>query len=129
MLYSGTILPSEGTYLNILPFWPYSSNMEHRKCQQDAFPAQTHLFHMMKMRERLMAASIKRNISGHYTANPNSFRKLVIWIIAFVDHFIGSLVPIPSYFCLLWIPLQSTLSRCFCCTIFYFSTLKHSIST
>lgn len=60
-------------------------------------------------RERETTASIKRYISGHYTANPGTFRKLLIWIIAFVDHFIASFVTIPSYFHLLWFSLRLNL--------------------
>lgn len=71
---------------------------------------------------REMTASIKRYISGHYTAKPWNFRKLLIWIIAFVDNFIASFVShaVPSYFHLLWLPLQFNLLGCFCYSLFYF---------
>lgn len=64
--------------------------------------------HMMKMHVRETTASIKRYIRGHYTANPRTFRNLLVWITAFVDHFIASFVnpPIPSYSPLLWFPLD-----------------------
>lgn len=65
------------------------------------------------MHEKETTASIKRYISGHYTANPWKFRKLLIWIIAFVDNFIASFVSqsVPSNFHRFCSPLQFNLLR------------------
>lgn len=59
-------LHSEGKHLRVCPLLTIIS------CEVQEVPA-GHFIHMMWMHEREMTASIKRYISGHYTANPRNF--------------------------------------------------------